>query len=133
MGKRRPSRGLASSKKPTGSHRRAKPKLPQNAVLRELWDPKRTITENYDALGIHIDPDRPVQNKGKCEFLDRVIGEGDFVKTEDRLKGWEKTIVQKLTVKYGTDYKAMSKDIKLNVYQWTTKQLQRMHESLQAS
>lgn len=126
MGKRRPSSGLASRRKPTGGHRAKKPRLPANPVVRALWNPAKTTIENYDALGIQINPTRPVEGTATCSFVDQVAGQGPHVKTDRRLKGWEREILQALSTKHGQDYKAMAKDVKINQYLWTAAQIQRM-------
>jgi len=126
MVKHRPSKGLATKRKPTGGHRAKKPKLPANAVVRALWDPKKTTIENYDSLGIHIKPTREIPGTATCSFISQVAGQNDHVKTERRLKGWERAILDILKAKHGKNYKAMEKDVKTNQYLWTASQLERM-------
>ncbi|KAK6590842.1 hypothetical protein RS030_121996 [Cryptosporidium xiaoi] len=80
--------------------------------LRAVWDNKRTINQNFEALDpkVIIDSLPEVFDDNRPPLT---LGERDEI------------IVRRLYERYKDNFGLMVKDIKLNPYQWTLKQCQK--------
>lgn len=102
--------------------------------IKENWDDKKSLNANYSKIGISTDPNKAVNNNPVNEEV--FNQELEYLKTQ--LEAFEEEKVKRvffakkerkywarLIEKYGDDYKAMAKDIKLNNYQHTKKKCEK--------
>eukprot|EP00123_Amoebidium_parasiticum_P009902 comp19772_c0_seq1/m.23678 comp19772_c0_seq1/g.23678 ORF comp19772_c0_seq1/g.23678 comp19772_c0_seq1/m.23678 type:complete len:179 (-) comp19772_c0_seq1:383-919(-) len=130
-----------------------------NPTVAKVWDKKKSIWHNYEKLGLVADPNKGAAKKPKplsqsaeppqpvdidapvvvetreptplVKELEEVAKQ-EYKKPQYIPEG-EAELVRKLIKKHGTDYKAMSRDIKLNTYQHTAKQLKKKCENFLAA
>jgi len=118
--------------------------------IKKLWDTKKTLHENYKAIGIAYEYNniKPLQDvlqralegdefageeeeiqaqfhmeskKPETPFDDFFPTPPEQPKREPRLSEDERSYYKALIKKHGSNYKAMSTDIKVNNYQHTAK------------
>ena len=97
------------------------------AGVRDRWDTDATVKENYRQLGLKMDPNErapKVKSDNPIEFEVPAPAPS----REPRLSHQEIACVRALIAKYGTNYRAMQRDIKINIYQNTKKQLKKKCE-----
>eukprot|EP01102_Stenamoeba_stenopodia_P002587 TRINITY_DN12445_c0_g1_i1.p1 TRINITY_DN12445_c0_g1~~TRINITY_DN12445_c0_g1_i1.p1 ORF type:complete len:185 (-),score=52.87 TRINITY_DN12445_c0_g1_i1:5-508(-) len=134
--------GLKSIKKrhnartqPKGSIRKAKKKKKNVmgkmsvafAGIRDRWDEGTTVKENYRQLGLKMNPNERAP-KVKAEDPIEFNVPAPAPSREARLSHQEIACVRALIAKHGNNYRAMQRDIKINIYQNTKKQLQKKCE-----
>eukprot|EP01115_Flamella_aegyptia_P000998 TRINITY_DN11577_c0_g1_i1.p1 TRINITY_DN11577_c0_g1~~TRINITY_DN11577_c0_g1_i1.p1 ORF type:complete len:199 (+),score=22.06 TRINITY_DN11577_c0_g1_i1:121-717(+) len=90
-----------------------------DSVVKENWDTDKTVSENYKLLGLKLNP-----NKITKEIVEPKINIEESVPEPADPKGpklshAEIYYFRALIKKYGQNYKAMKRDIKLNFYQHT--------------
>jgi len=133
--------GLKSIKKrhnarsqPKGSIRKAKKKKNvlgkmsnEFAGIRNRWDEDATVKENYKSLGLKMDPNERAAKAKPDNPLEFNVPAA-APSREPRLSHQEIACVRALIAKYGTNYRAMQRDIKINIYQNTKKQLKKKCE-----
>jgi len=121
----------------------------RSEIVKEMWDPKKTLKQNYENIGISYNPsenimklqyDLVVKNElgelernedGEIVIKDDVEGKMELSKIlkvpdpapkkEDKLGTRERWYWKKLYDKYNDNYKAMARDTKLNYNQYTAK------------
>jgi len=89
--------------------------------IRMRWNYKKTINQNYRDMGLMINPNSKAKIKVQ-DPIDLKVPEA-APPTRKRLSNLEIKYCERLIRKYGDDYRAMSRDIKLNNYQFTPSQL----------
>ena len=129
--KNRPSKGLNKTNRITGRSKRNRKIKPNDPVMRvkfiqNHWDSNKSTKQNYEALGIRVDVDVAPKTALNSEAFSNLVQSSEHIPTETKIKEWELEILTKLQEVYGKDIKKMSKDIKLNPYQWTQKQIVRL-------
>jgi len=120
---------------------------PPSASAKALWSSKKTLIQNYEALGISYDPNKtltqlaaeralkddelslsaaePADDKGK-ELLSSILEVPEPKERKQRNLGVrERVYMKRLWDKYGDNYNAMARDVKLNTMQYTKKHLKR--------
>uniref|UniRef100_A0A7S2TH00 Nucleolar protein 16 n=1 Tax=Lotharella oceanica TaxID=641309 RepID=A0A7S2TH00_9EUKA len=106
--------------------------------IKNNWNPKETLRQNYKRLGLAATADDAI--KAAREARDGKSGDQTGVITQEltRIQNLpekpkyeiktmavdEQRRLLRLMKKHGEDYKKMARDIKINVYQQTAKQLQ---------
>eukprot|EP00455_Lapot_gusevi_P024081 TRINITY_DN2499_c0_g1_i2.p1 TRINITY_DN2499_c0_g1~~TRINITY_DN2499_c0_g1_i2.p1 ORF type:complete len:155 (-),score=16.85 TRINITY_DN2499_c0_g1_i2:32-496(-) len=107
-------------------------------AIQDNWDPYKTLRENYKALGLQADASKIVMPR-MDEEIPKVEPKGLIAEELKRIEELppaepyevksmsvrEQSILIKLMNKYGEDYEAMSRDIKINVMQETARQLEK--------
>jgi hypothetical protein len=73
-----------------------------------------------------VEADTPPSGPLNTQAFSHLVQSSEHIPTQPKLKDWESNILTKLSQVYGKDYKRMANDIKLNPYQWSSKQLIRM-------
>eukprot|EP01118_Nematostelium_gracile_P012703 TRINITY_DN4679_c0_g1_i1.p1 TRINITY_DN4679_c0_g1~~TRINITY_DN4679_c0_g1_i1.p1 ORF type:complete len:191 (-),score=60.77 TRINITY_DN4679_c0_g1_i1:56-628(-) len=147
---RRPKRNKNRPKvvqKPKRTHHKVNAQT-MHPKIREIWDFKKTPDENYRNMGLLVSFEVPKQNPKEEEIVDleemenipglkpgkETIFEELFPepapkpKKEEKLSEEEQRYYKKLIDKYGDNYKAMSRDIKLNNYQHVESKLKKKCE-----
>eukprot|EP01098_Paradermamoeba_levis_P007298 TRINITY_DN3009_c0_g2_i2.p1 TRINITY_DN3009_c0_g2~~TRINITY_DN3009_c0_g2_i2.p1 ORF type:complete len:207 (-),score=72.34 TRINITY_DN3009_c0_g2_i2:28-648(-) len=121
--------GLKSIKKRGGTKVSVKPKKFNSSKVRshlpaiqKNWDGSKTLKENYKHMGLAFNPNVSVRDSN--ETIDLGPTESAPLR-EPRLSHGELLYLDKLAAKHGEDYKAMQRDIKLNYYQFTKKNLKK--------
>ena len=119
-------------------------------IVEKVWDQKKTLRQNYQALGLQGDVNRAISEnsvrskhpgkQSKDQAASASAQEGvewvdldSIPRPEDErsrrvahnMSEEEQIYVSTLIERHGTDYKAMERDIKTNVYQWTASRLKR--------
>ncbi len=94
--------------------------------LKERWDTKRTVRQNYESMGLTVDANATKQKKAD-KPIELVMPEGPGPR-EEYLTLPEVINVRTMLDKHGRNYVAMWRDIRLNRYQHTRKKLQTMCE-----
>mmetsp|Transcript_1653 Transcript_1653/g.5874 ORF Transcript_1653/g.5874 Transcript_1653/m.5874 type:complete len:200 (+) Transcript_1653:38-637(+) len=94
------------------------------------WDLKRTLRQNYAAIGLRSDPNawNDEQDLEVPEDAPELVPPKEKPKRAPRLTHGEVTYFAALIDKYGDDYRKMSRDIKLNYYQHSKGQLKKKCE-----
>lgn len=104
------------------------------AMIREEWDLKKTVKENYENLGIartleQIKENDVVKEKKNTEFVETLIKEVDDAKKAPKnvkqCSRNEEVFLTKLLRKYGHNYAKMAYDEELNMFQLTPGVLKR--------
>jgi len=144
MVKNRPSKGITKSGSSQLKHRKRDHArktgkvLKQDVydpVIRAAWDNKKNARENLEAIGLVAQVNKRVGKKdakAKVDNMDSVVvqqleqiaANGEKERPQHLAEG-ELKVIEKLISKYGTDYRKMCKDIKLNTMQHTAKVLKR--------
>jgi Ribosome biogenesis protein Nop16 len=125
--KNRKSRGITSKNKSTGRSKK-KTKVGPTGRLRSSWDTTKSAKFNYEQLGIAQDPDKQPSKPFQKEVFNDLVTNTDYVPTASAIQDWQREILAVLIKRHGSDHKAMSKDIKINTWQWTKTQIKRMIE-----
>ena len=119
-------------------------------IVEKVWDQKKTLRQNYQALGLQGDVNRAISENSvrskhpgklsKDQAASASAQEGvewvdldSIPRPEDErsrrvahnMSEEEQIYVSTLIERHGMDYKAMERDIKTNVYQWTASRLKR--------
>lgn len=81
--------------------------------LKEVWDNKKTMLENFNSIDL------------KTLYEDRFPEKIPDRRHEDKINEWERSVLEKLVAKHADDITAMSRDIKINKWQWTAAQLKK--------
>jgi hypothetical protein len=107
-------------------------KFKKNSFNGMFWNRKLTSSKNLARLGLSIDPNA---DKEKVEELVESIPEEqrDSIPVGEETRSvWnyvvepqERMNIEDMLAKHGRDFKKMAMDIKLNVYQFTPKQLEK--------
>jgi hypothetical protein len=95
--------------------------------LKERWDTRQTLRQNYVALGLMVDPNSVHPQQAAKDPIELVVPEGSGPR-EEYLTLPEIINCRAMLDKHARDYLAMWRDIKLNRYQHTRKKLQTMCE-----
>uniref|UniRef100_A0A0G4HZ49 Nucleolar protein 16 n=1 Tax=Chromera velia CCMP2878 TaxID=1169474 RepID=A0A0G4HZ49_9ALVE len=94
----------------------------RDPVLKEQWDNKKTVKQNLDSISMKVYEDALPQEKDlRDKWRTEKIGDRDY------------RIMEKLTKMHGRDLKAMSRNIRVNVWQWTEAQLRKKLELFDAA
>eukprot|EP00929_Paragymnodinium_shiwhaense_P103308 TRINITY_DN6670_c0_g1_i1.p1 TRINITY_DN6670_c0_g1~~TRINITY_DN6670_c0_g1_i1.p1 ORF type:complete len:162 (+),score=51.31 TRINITY_DN6670_c0_g1_i1:62-547(+) len=102
------------AKKNDPTHRKLHARKIQDESLREHWDSKKTLKENIESTDM------------KKLYFHRLPKEiPKEAKNIPKVNEEEVPICKKLSDKHGDDYVAMSRDIKINVFQWTESQVKK--------
>ncbi|TMW58772.1 hypothetical protein Poli38472_006917 [Pythium oligandrum] len=106
--------------------------------IREQWDHKLTTKQNYENLGLNVDPNTPTELHKSIEGAENALDDepklfhvpdSDFLsernprKPENYMSEEEIKYLRPLIAKYRDDFKAMERDIKINKQQWTAQKL----------
>ncbi|CAG9324032.1 unnamed protein product [Blepharisma stoltei] len=126
--KKRASRGLLKKHKTVGRSQKKKKNFQGAPELKEFWDPEKSGKANYESLGIRTSIDTPTDTPFKKEALNALTKNSEHVPTKEKLADWEIQIIESMIKKYRDDYKAMSKNIKINTWQWTANKIRKMIE-----
>ncbi|KAJ8906887.1 hypothetical protein NDN08_003371 [Rhodosorus marinus] len=97
--------------------------------IQKLWEQNKTIRENTEKLGISLVANKNIKygsvgenpSKSKTELvslLEDRAARGEALRP-DHLPEGEKLALHKLIGKYGTDYRKMARDMRLNSQQHT--------------
>merc|ERR1719460_3086593 len=81
--------------------------------LKQVWDAKKTMLENFNSIDL------------KTLYEDRFPETIPARRHEDKINEWERSVLARLVEKHGGDITAMSRDIKINKWQWTAAQLKK--------
>jgi nucleolar protein 16 len=118
------------------------------------WTKSKSLTENYKQLGLTSNPNANTAQEieaEKCKSLGldhqslvMISDSASDVQLSSDLESirnieilpyqvkslpvWEQACLKQLISKYGNDYEAMQRDIKVNRYQWTARQLEKRIE-----
>ena len=123
--KNRKSRGLTSKNRITGRSKKKVKKAPVG-WLTDHWDSSKSSKYNYGKLGISEIPDEiPGIPFNRAAFSGLVTG-SEYVPTTITVQDWQRNILEVMRRKYGDNYKAMAKDIKINSWQWTKIQIKKL-------
>ena len=95
--------------------------------LKERWDTRQTLRQNYLSLGLMVDPNSTAPQQPAKAPIELVVPEGSGSR-EEYLTLPEIINCRAMLDRHGRDYLAMWRDIKLNRYQHTRKKLQKMCE-----
>mmetsp|Transcript_1063 Transcript_1063/g.1826 ORF Transcript_1063/g.1826 Transcript_1063/m.1826 type:complete len:151 (+) Transcript_1063:80-532(+) len=142
MGKKNQRRKSVS--KPTKSqNKKRKKKLVSSGLqfhhesIRNNWNPKETLRQNYKRLGLAYDVDECIKNAQAHKELKGAITQ-ELTKVQKAPKAAkyipksmavdEQRILITLKKKHGDDYKKMARDIKINIYQKTASELRQRME-----
>jgi hypothetical protein len=129
------------------------PKLPRipksTAILRKLWNDKKSLRANYLKVGLSLAPNevvsrthRQLRRSGHLppdvdenvqipddpnkEVLKKILGVPEAADPRPpKLGVRERVYIRRLIDKYGTNYVAMARDMKLNYNQYTKKELKK--------
>ena len=91
------------------------------------------LSQKNEELGILRDPDEKLSTTFNKDAFSELVQNSEYVPTINTLQDWQKEILSVLIRKHGDDCKAMSKDIKINSWQWTKAQIKRMINLLEIS
>ena len=119
-------------------------------IVEDVWDQKKTLRQNYQALGLSGNVNRSIsENSVRSKHPGKMSKEAaasasaregvewvdldSIPRPEDErsrrvphnMSEEEQIYVSTLIERHGVDYKAMERDIKTNVYQWTASRLKR--------
>ena len=106
-------------------------------VIKKQWDPKKSYDQNMKSLGLVSQPGKMVTTKKDSELhpQEATVIELYDVPNSDTLESRKKKrpqsaddqkYIARLLAKYGDDYTAMFRDIKINKMQYTESQLRKM-------
>eukprot|EP01122_Echinamoeba_exundans_P002768 TRINITY_DN12752_c0_g1_i1.p1 TRINITY_DN12752_c0_g1~~TRINITY_DN12752_c0_g1_i1.p1 ORF type:complete len:191 (+),score=48.62 TRINITY_DN12752_c0_g1_i1:34-573(+) len=132
------------------------PKRPHiSATIDKMWDPKKTLKENYAAAGLAYDPNEVVNSTTQNLVAKGILPDPEVADLEEIIEHeipvarGTKKLIEKLDVpeaappkekylgvrerhywkalykKYGSNYGAMERDMKLNNKQYTKKQCEK--------
>jgi len=97
--------------------------------IQKLWEEHKTIRENTEKLGISLLANPSIKydtvgeqpSKGKTELVSLLEGRAarGEASRPNHLPDGEKLVLCKLIEKYGTDYRKMARDMRLNSRQHT--------------
>ncbi|OAO12044.1 hypothetical protein AV274_3211 [Blastocystis sp. ATCC 50177/Nand II] len=99
-----------------------------NGKLSKVWDNNKTILQNYERMGIIADTNHPEQTHKTDDPLIQFVPQEQVKNERILISCHDQTICRKLITKYGDDYEAMFRDIKLNPQQLTARQLEKQCE-----
>jgi len=137
-------------KKTQEKHRKDKIKV-DNDVIKELWNPKESIKNNLESMGVAFDANKVLDKKStKQQFIEKIQDENQVEKTPPALAVKSSEVIKRLEAqaleaesnkksnfrftgeqvkwitycleKHGDDFKAMARDPK-NIWQETPKQI----------
>eukprot|EP00126_Sphaerothecum_destruens_P003897 Sdes_comp17709_c0_seq1m6979 len=114
-------------------------------IVKASWNPKKTVRENFSSLGLCLNPNdgskiKNSQQEDSAMAIDEPASQVEVqssliaelekkascgVKKITKPSQGQLEFVKALVNKHGSDYVAMSKDLNLNFYQHTPKQLQK--------
>jgi len=122
----------------------------KDVKLKSLWNPKKTLKQNYQTYGLSYSENNPMHttvdvlemdeetlleiqqleqqetvNKDSNEKFDELFVPGEEVQQDVRQNEDDRNYAKALIDKHGDNYKAMERDIKLNYWQHTAKQCKR--------
>jgi len=136
LGKRR-ARGTAQAarSKRRAKNGRKKEKPIVTRMVKKLWDANKTQYENFAELGISIDPNCDLYKRRTYtaktgdalkpvieEYLNRPAKPKQRIQSMNMDEQWR---LRKLIEKHGEDFNAMARNVKVNVYQKTARQLEK--------
>eukprot|EP00128_Syssomonas_multiformis_P006033 Colp12_sorted_trinity150504_noHs@26363 len=115
----------------------------KDETIAKQWDKGLTLKQNFEKMGLAFDPNAgkaKINKSAEDEEMEESPKEptalvkeleekaAQVVKIVTTPSEGQAKFVQQLIAKHGTDYKAMSRDLKLNTYQHTAKKLKAMCE-----
>ncbi|XP_065841278.1 nucleolar protein 16-like [Oscarella lobularis] len=119
----------ARSTKPAFKQKRKNRKLKFEGPIGDAYDSKKTLRENFKAMGLVLDPNEPTDgNRTKTSVVEAL--EQDAASRQRKgpsprhIAPGEAKFLSDLIQKYGTNYEAMARD-ESNRYQHTPNQIQR--------
>mmetsp|Transcript_45535 Transcript_45535/g.114573 ORF Transcript_45535/g.114573 Transcript_45535/m.114573 type:complete len:195 (+) Transcript_45535:100-684(+) len=100
----------------------------QDETVRLTWDKNRTLKQNFRAMGLASDANSVVREGAPSAPKPMIDLKVPIAKPKPppKLTRNEQWYCRDLIRKYGDDYLAMARDIKLNNYQHTPKKLKKM-------
>jgi hypothetical protein len=110
-----------------------------NDFLKTQWDRRLTVRQNLTRLGLKAELNSEAE-------LDKTLGEEgramaseavslpprvSLTRSPNYVRPFDAEFIDVLVAKHGSDYKAMQKDIKTNVWQWSAARCERMIKRLE--
>eukprot|EP00041_Stephanoeca_diplocostata_P037722 m.1440234 g.1440234 ORF g.1440234 m.1440234 type:complete len:164 (+) comp25093_c2_seq4:158-649(+) len=112
-----------------------------NDIVGKVWDKTKTLKQNFNAVGLVMDPNARARKPGAIQ--EPASGSSVVAEIEKAVKNVKRNkrfaaageieFVERLVAKHGTDCVAMARDMKINVYQLTPKQLQQKIKRVKGS
>ncbi|EQC33563.1 hypothetical protein SDRG_09069 [Saprolegnia diclina VS20] len=135
----RPGKGKVKVSRKSKPIRKYKTKFVGDGEIKKLWDHKLTTKQNYEKIGLNRDPNAIAQIRACTEeIIDpeelfdvpdsdilNLNDERNHKKAENHMSEMEVAYLRPLLAKFGDDYAAMARDIKINNEQWTESKLKR--------
>eukprot|EP01138_Halocafeteria_seosinensis_P012699 gb/GECG01012975.1/.p1 GENE.gb/GECG01012975.1/~~gb/GECG01012975.1/.p1 ORF type:complete len:185 (+),score=38.32 gb/GECG01012975.1/:1-555(+) len=121
-----------------------------NEVVKQNWDTKKTLRQNYEKLGLEVNPNEHKKLMESIKGYEKEDDSGMLYNVEEirktgglpvetkknRVENYvpeeEQKYLEPLIAKHDKDYTKMSRDLKLNKWQWTENKLRRRCERLEA-
>lgn len=117
------------------SGRLSKSQVQAPGVVRENWNEALSRVQNMRAMGltayVNAMPKKAGTETTVVMELKRVAACGE-AKAAPRAAPGEIAFVKRAVAKYGYDYKAIARDIKINYFQWTPAQVRRKFDTVAA-
>jgi nucleolar protein 16 len=120
--------------------RRYKSRFVGDDRIRALWNHKLTTKQNYEQIGLNVDPNsfqairKSIEGaEGALDDEPRlfrvpdsdILNDRNARRPENYMSEEEIKYLRRLIAKHGEDYAAMARDIKTNDMQWTENKLMR--------
>ncbi|OQS02070.1 hypothetical protein THRCLA_05531 [Thraustotheca clavata] len=135
----RPGKGKVKVSRKSKPIRKYKTKFVGDAEIKKKWDHNLTTRQNYEKIGLCQNPnsldqlrsctDEVIDPEELFDVPDSDIlnlnNERNPKKMDNHMSEMEMQYLRPLVAKYGDDFTAMARDIKINNEQWTAAKLKR--------